>query len=96
MLIASKCRWCHSPLPDGSRASIRYCQKSCRDNMRNLRMARGGELHDALMVWAGDYRQRKTLTDIGRIVRAWIEEDIAANRGLPDGLWQWQRQRRRK
>lgn len=85
-LLASKCRWCGNAL-SGKIGRARYCSDPCRANMHNLRMARGAQLHDELMAWAADYTQRHRLTDIGRMVRAWVAEDQRAGRGLPEALW---------
>jgi len=85
-MLASRCRWCSASLA-GRDKRTRYCSDACRIAMHNLRSARGAVVHDLLMIWAGDYRQRSALTDLGRMVRTWIAEDKAAGRELPEALW---------
>lgn len=84
-IVLSRCRWCGSTLR-GRPTKTQFCSRVCRDSCHNLRKSRGEEIYDLLMAWSHSYKNRWVLTDIGRIVRAWRDDD--ATRGRATALCQ--------
>lgn len=76
------CRTCGAPLagPRAGALNNLFCGSTCRSRMHNLRMRRGEQVYDLLMARVSSYRNRNLITEIDRMVRAWLEEDRAAGR----------------
>lgn len=72
------CQTCGATLADKS-ITARFCSSKCRSDMHNLRRVRGDQIYDLLMARASSYKNRKLITDIDRMVRAWLVDDKKRN-----------------
>ena len=61
----------------GRRIGTQFCSHACAKARHNVKMLRGARIHDLLCEWRRNYKNRHKLTEIGQIVKAWLEEDEA-------------------
>lgn len=84
-MLRSKCLACGKPIKDGSKRAL-FCSNPCAKVYSNTRMKRGAQVHDLLVEWRRSYKNRHLLTEIGRIVKGWIDEDAGIGRGCGDAV----------
>lgn len=74
LLYHSTCGHCGASLK-GRRVGTQFCSNACAKSRHNVKMLRGARIHDLLCEWRRSYKNRHKLTEIGQIVKGWIEED---------------------
>lgn len=80
----SQCEQCGASLR-GKPLGAKFCSHACARSRHNTRMLRGARLHDMLVEWRRSYKNRHMLTDIGREVAKWIEEDARRAEAVGEG-----------
>jgi hypothetical protein len=101
------CRWCSAGLDvDAYTGRARgalpgrareFCGPTCASRWHALRRARGEQAYDVLIAWATARHGKGSgaiLTDLTRMVKVWLEEDLKAGRRKPKAPRSWSSARR--